>query len=131
MLPQGSLFFTHPLSYIRQYFSVYKLHVEAVSAETAEKRRKQMDESRKRTEYLRAHGMEKENIFGFGTVEQDEARAKAKEEKRILEELVRRQRIADGIDERIVDEKVVVEDASTYTDFEGKKRPVKKWLGIF
>jgi hypothetical protein len=126
MLPAGSLFFTHPLTYFRQYASVYRLHVEAVSAETAEKRRKQIDDARKRREYLRAHGVEKEGLFGFGTVEGDEAKRKLKEEKRVLDELVRRERIANGIDDRVADE-----EKGFYTDFEGNKKPVKKWLGIF
>jgi hypothetical protein len=126
MLPSGSLFFTHPLTYLSQYVQVYKLHTEAVSAETAEKRRKQIDDARKRREYLRAHGMEKEGLFGFGTIEQDEDAKKIKEEKRIIEELRRRERFAEGIDDRIVDD-----EAGVYADFEGNKKPIKKWLGIF
>jgi hypothetical protein len=83
LLPPGSLFFSHPIDYIQQYFSVYKLHSNAYMAEQQEKRAKTLDEARKRKEYLIAHGIDKEGILGFGTVEGDqrkERRAREAEE---------------------------------------------------
>lgn len=83
LLPPGSLFFSNPISYIQQYFSVYKLHSSAYLAEQQEKRARGLDEVRKRKEYLIAHGIDKEGILGFGTVEGDarkEKRAKQQEE---------------------------------------------------
>jgi hypothetical protein len=124
MLPPGSLFIRHPLQYMGQYAQVYKLHVEAVSRETAEKRAKQVDDARKRREYLRAHGMEKPGLFGFGTVEQEEAAKKVKDDKRILEELKRRELEAVGVDEQVI-------ATAPYNDIDGKKRDVKKWFGIW
>lgn len=52
-------------------------------AEQQEKRAKTLDEARKRKEYLIAHGIDKEGILGFGTVEGDqrkERRAREAEE---------------------------------------------------
>jgi hypothetical protein len=129
MLPPGSLFIRHPLQYLSQYAQVYKLHVEAVSRETAEKRAKQVDDARKRREYLRAHGLEKPGLFGFGTMEQEEAAKKVKEDKRILDELRRRELEALGAEDGAVGREAAA--TGVYNDFNGKKREAKKWFGIW
>ncbi|KAF2401224.1 hypothetical protein EJ06DRAFT_529357 [Trichodelitschia bisporula] len=67
LVPPKSIFFTSPLQYLSQYIHVYKLHTEALSAETAEKRRKQVEDARKRAEYRRVHGMENEGGLGGWT----------------------------------------------------------------
>ncbi|KAF2431094.1 hypothetical protein EJ08DRAFT_611324 [Tothia fuscella] len=130
MLPPKSMFFSHPFQYLRQYAQVYRLHVEAVSRETAEKRARQVDDARKRREYLRAHGMEKPGLFGFGTVEQDEQAKKLEEDKRVLDELRRREleSLGDGETEGGVP---VNARSGEYVDFEGNKKQPKKWFGIW
>jgi hypothetical protein len=117
MLPSGSMFFTHPFSYLSQWLEVYKLHTEAISAETAEKRQRQIDEVRKRREYLRAHGLEKEGFLGLGTVEGDEYRRRKEEgEQGVVEGM--------GVEGR---------QEGGFRDFEGEvtRKPVKKWFGIW
>jgi len=141
MLPSNSLFFTHPISYVRQYVQVYKLHTQAVSAETAEKRARQIDEARKRREYLRAHDMEQPGLFGFGTVEQEEAAEKRKvreeekktiyNEKRIYEEMMKRRAMELGVGDVEAAPVPAASEKRVYLDFEGKPVPVKKWFGIW
>lgn len=85
LLPPSSMFWSQPISFTRQYFAVYKLHSDAYMAEQQEKRARQLDEARKRKEYLIAHGLEKEGLFGFGTVEGD-ARKEKRRERQALED---------------------------------------------
>lgn len=86
LLPQSSMFWSHPISFVKQYFAVYKLHSDAYMAEQQEKRARNLDEARKRKEYLIAHGIEKEGIFGFGTIEGDARKEKRRRESQALGE---------------------------------------------
>ncbi len=89
MVPAASTFWAQPVSYLRQVLAVYRLHVEHTSAETAEKRRRKVEDAQKRKEFRRQLGLESPRPgteAGSGT---------------------------------------------EYTDFEGKKRHVKKWFGIW
>jgi hypothetical protein len=56
LVPSKRLLPWHPIQYFRQLFTVYKLHVAQKSAETAEKRRKRVEETAKRADYRRQHG---------------------------------------------------------------------------
>ncbi|QDS74638.1 hypothetical protein FKW77_009201 [Venturia effusa] len=84
LLPPSSMFWSRPISFVKQYFAVYKLHSNAYMAEQREKRARMMDEARKRKEYLIAHGIEKEGLFGFGTVEGDARKEKRARERQAL-----------------------------------------------
>lgn len=78
---------------------MYKLHSDAYMAEQQEKRARALDEARKRKEYLIAHGIEKEGLFGFGTVEGD-AR---KEKRRRKSEALNEKRLREKYNEELVE----------------------------
>ena len=93
MLPPAKDFLSHPLSFVSQYMEVYRLHTARISAETAERRKKKLDDIAKRSKYRKAHGLENDEGFGGWTAREDKD--------------------------------------TRYMDWEGKRRPVKKWLGIW
>lgn len=85
LLPSSADFFAHPLTSARQLIAVYKLHVAHESEKTAEKRRRRLDDVKKREEFMRAHGVEPGFLTGgwmdkFGTVEGDLAKKRREEE---------------------------------------------------
>ncbi|KAI0124892.1 hypothetical protein BJ170DRAFT_480250 [Xylariales sp. AK1849] len=57
MIPAISEFPSHPIDYIATCLEVLKLHEEHISAETAEMRRRKVDDVSKRNEYRKAHGL--------------------------------------------------------------------------
>lgn len=132
LLPAKALFFSHPIQYLRQYGRVYRMHVEALSAETAEVRRRSGDDVRRRKEYLRHHGMEEESVlarWGFGV----EETPREKRQREIDETLARK--AVEGAGGVVPQQKMGVDrergDEEGYRDFDGEKRRVKKWFGIW
>lgn len=117
------MFLTHPLAFLSRYLDVYKLHTEYVSAETAERRRHKVEDVRKRAEYRKAHGLgQEEGVFGGWSARDDG------------ETLGMGAREAGEAQEKVgekVQEVVEKVGGDEYVDFEGRKRPVKKWLGIW
>ena len=105
LLPAPSSFFWHPISSTGQALDVLKMHVEHTSAETAERRKRKLEEVQKRKAYRIAHGLEKADAQGMRLDDPEAARVAIQGR--------------DG------------QGSATYTDFEGKKRPIKKWLGIW
>ncbi|KAJ9648007.1 hypothetical protein H2199_001784 [Coniosporium tulheliwenetii] len=93
----------HPIQYLTQFKEVYKMHTAYITAETQERRRRKVEDVQKRAEYRKAHGLESEQGLGGWTAKKEG------------EEMG----------------PALAEERDTYTDFEGKKRPVKKWLGIW
>ncbi|KAL8674720.1 MAG: hypothetical protein Q9168_000878 [Polycauliona sp. 1 TL-2023] len=117
-LPRGQEFWSHPFDFIRTYGQVYKMHTDHISAETAQRRKKKVDDVQKRSRYRKAHGLENEQGLGGWTAKND----------------------ADSLGPAIptgdlpsndASPQAPVEDKSTFVDFEGKRRPVKRWLGIW
>ena len=76
---------------------------------TAERRSRRLEESVKRKAYRVAHGLEPADGQGI--------------------ELPASTRAAIGIGPAA--DKATTEASSDFVDFEGKKRPIKKWLGIW
>ncbi|KAL8768366.1 MAG: hypothetical protein Q9209_005400 [Squamulea sp. 1 TL-2023] len=117
LLPPSHEFWSHPFQYIRTYGHVYKLHTDHVSAETAERRKKKVDDVQKRSRYRKAHGLEDEQGLGGWTAKND----------------------TDSLGPSIPTGDMPGDDGSpqarrekeSYVDFEGKRRPVKRWLGIW
>ena len=116
LLPTKEDWKLHPIKSFKRFWSVYKLHIEQRSAETAERRRQQMEDVQKRKEYRKAHGIEERQLpFGLGvaTPEPD----------------------AGGLSQSAVDEAsptTSLPPAQEEDDIsERRKRPVKKWLGIW
>ncbi|KKZ65581.1 hypothetical protein EMCG_08584 [[Emmonsia] crescens] len=105
LLPSWSQLLTHPIDTLSQVFAVLKMHTDHQTLETAGKRKKRTDDVEKRRAYRRAHGLEKEEeVEGSGGEgEGDGVVAVA----------------ADG--QNVVDGEVVQE----------RRRPIKKWLGIW
>lgn len=82
------------------------------SIETREKRRRRVDDAEKRRQYRVAHGLEEPN-------EKDAAGADGKGE------------VAVDDQSPVAKEQQGEDDKNVYVDWEGNKRPVKKWLGIW
>ncbi|KAK3623644.1 hypothetical protein LTR56_021507 [Elasticomyces elasticus] len=124
LLPPNSMIFAHPIAFFQRWAEIYSMHVDYISAQTAERRRQKMDDVQKRSDYRKAHGIgQEEGVFGGWTARSDA------------------EVLGPGMREGIapVDPgKVEVQDASpvageeTFIDFEGKAQPAKKkWLGIW
>lgn len=84
--PLGSLPF-HPLDYFSELWSVYRLHLEYVTQQTAEMRRQNILDAQKRRLYRRAHGLEDLNADEIsgpdvrGLVEWDDGLTKPERER--------------------------------------------------
>ncbi|OCK87273.1 uncharacterized protein K441DRAFT_623398 [Cenococcum geophilum 1.58] len=120
LLPSRSDFLSHPFASTSKFIEVYKMHTVYISAQTAERRKKKVEDVQKRAEYRKAHGLDKEEGFGGWMARKDE------------EVLGPGLRAAD----RVVNEggsagEGEAADSGVYTDFEGRRKPVKKWLGIW
>lgn len=137
LLPPNSMFFAHPFAFLGRYTDVYKMHVEYVSNETAERRRQKVEDVKKRAEYRKAHGIDDgETVLGGWTARRDgEEMGPALREGAVefrkpgVPEPAQAMEVAAaaaGV------EKDVGNETETYVDFEGKEQRVrKKWFGIF
>jgi hypothetical protein len=105
------------------------MHVEWNSARVQAKRDKKLEDLEKRRKYRKAHGLdhdywfaglglEKEIEIGKGK-EHEKSEGEGKKEKEMDEVKVKGR----GGEER--------EDRGVYVDWDGKRKPVKKWLGIW
>lgn len=137
LIPPRDTFFSNPLSYIAQCFKVYKLHTEQITIQTDERRRKKLEDVEKRRLYRQAHGMGTmglDSIFSRNThVSSSEA---SSSEASSLEASSSEVEETKPIhDDNLVDGSAVSPgEASrqpTYVDWEGKRKPVKKWFGIW
>ncbi|KAJ6096476.1 hypothetical protein N7486_007222 [Penicillium sp. IBT 16267x] len=101
LLPPWSGLLTSPFATISQALSVYRMHVQHESMRVREKRHARIEDAEKRRQYRIAHGLEEP---------------------------------AGEKDQPVVDDQspiAVAPEQGEYVDFDGKKRPVKKWLGIW
>lgn len=106
LLPPWSGLLTHPIDTISQAISVYKMHVAHESEVAREKRHRRIEDAEKRRQYRIAHGLEEPGEGDAKVVAAAEGGEKAGAEA-----------APPGKDE--------------YVDWEGRRRPVKKWLGIW
>ncbi|KAJ5645245.1 hypothetical protein N7507_011256 [Penicillium longicatenatum] len=107
LLPPWSGLFTSPFETISQALSVYRMHVQHESMRVREKRHARIEDAEKRRQYRVAHGLEE-------PAEEKEA--------------------VDDQSPIAVDEQspvAVANQGEEYVDFDGKRKPVKKWLGIW
>ncbi|KAJ5856084.1 uncharacterized protein N7529_010028 [Penicillium soppii] len=102
LLPPWSGLLTSPFGTISQAFSVWRMHVQHNSMRVREQRHRRVEDAEKRKQYRIAHGLEE--------AEKNEA-VEADSQSPVAAPA------AVGSEE--------------YIDFEGNKRPVKKWLGIW
>lgn len=135
LVPPGSLFWSHPFQYISQYAQVYKMHKQAETAENMRKKQRKQDEVRKRTEYMRAHGIEHEGPYGMGTVEGDEYRKKMDEERaEEKEHWDFQERAREEMASKLRAQRAQEQDlygGEEIRGFDGERRKVKKWFGIW
>jgi len=104
MLPTGSDLLFHPIHSIRQFFEVLRLHTARVSAETAERRKRKVEDVQKRSDYRKAHGLDTEEGFGGWTAKSD----------------------AESLGPAIP-----LNDGTVPAAEQPPKKPLKKWLGIW
>ncbi|RAH66539.1 uncharacterized protein BO66DRAFT_331123 [Aspergillus aculeatinus CBS 121060] len=114
LLPSWSGLLSHPFDTVGQALAVFRMHVEHSSQQTREKRRQRVEDAEKRRQYRIAHGLEEASETAEGA---DAAAAAAAP--------------AEAVDDQSPIAREEVAGDGTYVDWEGKKRPVKKWLGIW
>ena|SRR6266536_2004201 len=126
-LPEPRSFLTSPIASFTQLLHVYRVHVEHRSAETADRRRRKVEDVQKRSEYRRAHGLETNSGEGDGLGGWTSRSA--------VEGLGAGMEVGDRVEcegEGTIGAGAAEDEKGTYRDWEGRKRPVpKKWLGIW
>jgi hypothetical protein len=102
---------------------VFKLHTEHNSAETAERRKRKVEDVQKRAEYRKAHGLEGGEGFGGWT-----ARTNAES---LGPSIPVGEKIAAAAIAGSTGEAHAVVGEVVHKDQEESKPPAKKWLGIW
>ncbi|KAI1376097.1 hypothetical protein F4677DRAFT_95921 [Hypoxylon crocopeplum] len=75
LIPPISELPRHPFQYLGTVVDVMRMHEEHESAETAEKRRRKVDDVAKRNEYRKAHGLgPAQGFWGFGNKPEEESK---------------------------------------------------------
>ncbi|EEP81594.1 conserved hypothetical protein [Uncinocarpus reesii 1704] len=123
LLPSWSHLITHPIDTVGQFLSVMKMHADHVTLETTEKRKRNVDDVQKRKEYRIAHGLEEREVE---PVQKEDDNSPQRKEEGGSSEAGAVAVAASGAQEG-----GEIGEGDTYVDWEGKKRPVKKWLGIW
>ncbi|KAJ5129393.1 uncharacterized protein N7515_005432 [Penicillium bovifimosum] len=108
LLPSWSELLTSPIGTISRAFSVWRMHVEHNSMRVREQRHRRIEDAEKRKQYRIAHGLE------------EEPAKDAKDDAEVD--------VQSPVADAAVDAK---EGAKEFVDWEGNKKPVKKWLGIW
>ncbi|MCJ1389593.1 hypothetical protein MMC18_002450 [Xylographa bjoerkii] len=128
LLPPSDTFFSHPIDFLSQYIEVYKMHTAHISAVTAERRKKKVEDVQKRAQYRKAHGLDKDQGLGGWTAKADEEMMgpslKTDRAAGVEVEAANGLRIGSAVDVNAAQDNV-------YVDWEGKKKPIKKWFGIW
>lgn len=132
-LPSASEFLSHPLAASSQIIEVYKLDVARTSAETAEKRRRDVEDVQKRSTYRRAHGLESDDSQGLGgwTARSD---TKAIEPSLQVDGPVSRKPLDFVADQPAKRDRAFTDgdsEPAVPAESESGKKPLKKWFGIW
>lgn len=91
------------------------MHTAHVSAETAERRKRKVEDVQKRGEYRKKHGLETEDVGGWT----------AKTDAQTMGPAIQTDEVNNAVALPVVEGKVVEEPAQR------PKKPLKKWLGIW
>jgi hypothetical protein len=118
MLPPFSSFFSSPVAFTRTCIEVFKLHTAHVSAETAERRKRKVEDVQKRGEYRKAHGLDTDTGFGGWTAKKDN------------EDLGPAIPIGDGAANAEAGAAANGQDGAVSVPIKEKK-PLKMWFGIW
>ncbi|KAK8039782.1 hypothetical protein PG993_008193 [Apiospora rasikravindrae] len=116
MIPPIGEFPKQPINYIRTCVEVLKLHEEHESAQTAEKRRRRIEDVQKRNEYRKAHGLPIANGIESWTGTGEAAKPAEEEQGAAIPISAAPSAAVDAI------------SAAEQTEADGKR---KKFLGIF
>ncbi|EAW14161.1 uncharacterized protein ACLA_071940 [Aspergillus clavatus NRRL 1] len=111
LLPPWSALFAHPIDTVSQALAVFRMHVQHNSVETREKRLKRVEDAEKRRQYRIAHGLEEPA--------ETDGKADADADAPVVD------------DQSPVAVDVPASSGAEYVDWDGQKKPVKKWLGIW
>ncbi|KAK5137391.1 hypothetical protein LTR08_008969 [Meristemomyces frigidus] len=125
ILPPNSMVFAHPITFVARWFEVYQMHIAYTSKQTADRRRRNVDDVQKRSEYRKAHGIDQgEGVFGGWTAKTDaETLGPALSERGAAVEVPSASPVA---------VEAATDVDGTFVDFEGKRQTLrKKWLGIW
>ena len=131
-LPAPGELLSHPLASCARILEVSKMHVARTSAETAEKRKSNIEDVQKRNTYRKAHGLETEDGQGLGVwkapVEREVQGAVPDIDAAtaMISTTPSANKSQASISPENSDDRL-----NAYADWEGRKRPVKKWLGIW
>ena len=144
LLPAARDLVWHPWSSVRACVEVLRLHTAYVSAQTAERRKTRLDDVQKRRDFRDAHGLPADQGLpalrgapvpspslsspSSNHEKEDEARALGRERAAASPSQLLHTTASPVANEP---ESASSADAAVYTDWEGKRRPVKKWLGIW
>ena len=112
LLPPWSGLLTNPWDTMSQAIAVYKMDVKHKTIQAEEQRLQRFGDAYKRHQYRVAHGIKEGPAIGPEAnvfEERDRENAALQAAERVEQELAQ----------------------DEYVDFEGKRRPVKKWLGIW
>ncbi|MCJ1288601.1 hypothetical protein MMC34_000129 [Xylographa carneopallida] len=104
------------------------MHTAHISAVTAERRKKKVEDVQKRAQYRKAHGLDQGEGLGQWTAKADAEMLgpSLKTDRAIGVEVGAGNGIGLG---KAADENVAHDNV--YVDWEGKKKPIKKWFGIW
>lgn len=111
LLPPWSALLTHPIDTTSQALSIYRMDKEHNSVLTREKRLQRVEDAEKRRKYRIAHGLE-----------EDSRKAAAASEGAVDDQSPVREEVAGSKKEQGKD---------VFIDWEGNRKPVKKWFGIW
>ena len=103
------------------------MHVDHHSLETAERRRKKLEDLQKRAAYRKAHGLEKPQGFGGWLTKPDEESSVSV----TMAGDTPATALATVESSGSTNERSVPQEKNAYVDWEGRRRPIKKWLGIW
>ncbi|CAG8323471.1 hypothetical protein PENNAL_c0017G03180 [Penicillium nalgiovense] len=107
LLPSWSGLLTSPIGTISQALSVWRMHVQHNSMRVREQRHRRVEDAEKRKQYRVAHGLE-------------EAEPEKKDESGNEVDLQSPVAVVEGS-----------EGKNEFVDWDGNKKPAKKWLGIW
>ncbi|KAJ5089778.1 hypothetical protein N7532_008462 [Penicillium argentinense] len=105
LLPSWSGLLTAPFDTISQALHVYRMDVQHNSMRVREQRHRRVEDAEKRRQYRLAHGLEEPTEKGQAKVDEQSPVAVEGDTAQVKE--------------------------GEYVDWDGKKKPVKKWLGIW
>lgn len=128
------MFFSHPIAFLSRYAQVYNLHSQYISIQTAEYRKNKVDDVRKRAEFRKAHGLnEAEGVFGGWSARDDKSGGEKVQSKEGEALAAVGNEMAVGKESGALAAAAVDKEGAEeiYTDFEGRRKPIKKWLGIW